>query len=178
MNEQSEKLIILLLGARAFPIPSFAHLQKEMFMLSKTYPKVDEVFNFQKHLLGVYSQTLQALAEEPYYFAGAYTFDANGIRLTREGREVFEKMMRESKNNFVFQNVISSAKLIRTLYDKLSDDELLFLMYITYPEFTELSSVYEQLVRNKGSRVRILEDLRRKGTITQERYEELSAMKF
>lgn len=174
MTETEEQLIILLLGSADRPL-SAVHLQKEMFVFSKTFPKVAEDFNFQKHYLGAYSQILQELAEEPYYFPDAYVTDEKGTHLTEKGKTIASKIIEDGASSANLKTALASFRMIRQLYDKLTDDEILFLMYATYPGYTELSSVYESLVKKKPQ---IIENLKSKGIITEDRYDELKAMKF
>lgn len=173
MNEQREKYIILLLGALNKPIPSIWHIQKELFILTKFNPKVQGLFNFEKHYQGPYSQSLQALIEEPAHNADAYTCDQRGYYLTVVGKIVFEAIVSEYKNNEKFTELMNALRLIREMYDPLSKDELLFLVYVTYPEFAEASQEYDRLVNNKHNKIRLARGLLARGIVTQERYQEL-----
>lgn len=173
MNEQREKYIILLLGASSKPIPSMWHIQKELFILTKFNPKVQGLFNFEKHYQGPYSQSLQALIEEPAHHADAYTYDQRGCHLTAAGRVVYEAIVTEYKNNEKFIELLNALRLIREMYDPLSKDELLFLVYVTYPEFAEASQEYDRLVNNRHNRSRLARNLFARGIVTEERYQEL-----
>ena len=81
-------------------------------------------------------------------------------------------MVEKYKNNS-FQIFLSSLKLIRDLYDELENEELLFLIYETYPEYTEYSRISDELLKNKSKRVKITRSLLSKGIITEKRFEEL-----
>jgi hypothetical protein len=72
-----------------------------------------------------------------------------------------------------FIRLLHSFKLIRDIYDKLTKEELLFLIYVTYPEYVELSSIYDRLVKDKEKRMQLSESLLKKGLITADRYREL-----
>jgi hypothetical protein len=63
-------------------------------------------------------------------------------------------------------------KMVRNLYDKLPTDELLFLIYSTYEDYTEKSTKSKELL-SSPKRERIAESLMRKGLITEKRYAEL-----
>jgi hypothetical protein len=82
-------------------------------------------------------------------------------------------MLNENSNDKSFILLISSLKLLRNIYDRLSKEELLFLVYVTFPEYTEFSKISDNLLNNSSNRRRILSNLLRKGAITQKRYEEL-----
>jgi uncharacterized protein YwgA len=173
MNEQREKYIILLLGASEKPCPTMWHVQKELFILSKVNPKLQELFRFEKHYQGPYSQVLQDLVHEPAHHGDAYTYDNRGYYLTAYGRVVFDGIVEQYENNENFGRIFKALQLIRQMYDPLSKDELLFLVYTTYPEYTELSSEYERLVGDKRNRKRMADTLLHRGLVTKERYNEL-----
>jgi hypothetical protein len=44
---------------------------------------------------------------------------------------------------------------------------------VTYPEYVELSSIYDRLVKDKEKRMQLSESLLKKGLITADRYKEL-----
>ena len=114
MNEEAEKYIILLLGVNDKPISSLWHLQKEMFMVSRANPKVNEFFDFEKHYNGPFSQKLQELTIEPFYFDDAYRFQTkSGIVLTEIGKKIFENIIQEYKNNDKFSDLLKTLKMIR-----------------------------------------------------------------
>jgi len=177
MNEDNinvvERYIILLLGVVDRPIPSIWHLEKELFILSKSNPIVQKFLEFERHYHGPYSQVLKEVVEEPIHFENAFILDKDGIHLTSYGKKIFNKLVEENRENKKFMEFLHALKLIRNLYDKLSVEELLFLIYITYPEFTKLSSISDRLLKNKVKRHQILRSLLRKGIITEKRYKEL-----
>lgn len=171
-----EEYIVSLLGVEDRPVPTIWHLQKEFFILTKMRPKAQRLFNFVKHYEGPYSQVLQDSAKEPMYFEDSFISKGNGeIYLTTQGRKTFEEIKEKYSNTEKFSQVLNSLKLIRDIYEKLSKEELLFLIYVTYPEFVEFSSAYDKLVKNTQRRIQLLESLLKKGLVTKGRYEELIA---
>jgi DNA-binding MarR family transcriptional regulator len=150
------------------------HVQKELFVLSQFYPKVQEFFKFEKHYQGPYSQVLQDLVVEPAYHVNAYTYDQHGYHLTPTGKKIFQQLVSQYADNEKFTQLLKASELIRRLYDKLTKDELLFLIYITYPAYTEFSDQYQRLVENKANRKKLAESLYKLGLVTEERYKELA----
>jgi len=69
-----------------------------------------------------------------------------------------------------FKKLHEAMKLIRKLYDKLSRDELLLLVYATYPEYKIKSNVYDRIYKKRKE---LAFSLLKKGLITRKRYEEL-----
>jgi hypothetical protein len=177
-EEDAEKLIILMIGSSVGPVPSFTHMQKEMFILSRTFPKVEDLFYFEHHYLGAYSQILDGLIKEPAYYPEVYSYNIRGIFLTVIGKKTHDEIIYENRKSETLNLMRNSMKMIRQLYDRLTTNELLLLMYLTYPEYTDKSSVYAGLVENAAKRNNLIENIKRKGLITEDRYEELRAMKF
>lgn len=171
-----EEYIVSLLGVEDRAVPTIWHLQKEFFILTKMHPKAQRLFNFVKHYEGPYSQVLQDSVKEPMYYEDAFVSRGNGeIYTTVQGRKTFEDIKEKYATDEKFIQVLRSLKLIRDIYEKLSKEELLFLIYVTYPEFVELSSVYDRLVKNRERRNQLSQSLLKKGLITKGRYEELTA---
>jgi uncharacterized protein YwgA len=171
-----EEYVVSLLGVENRAIPTIWHLQKEFFILTKMHPKAQKLFNFVKHYEGPYSQILQDSVKEPMYYEDAFVSKGNGeIYLTIQGRKTFDDIKEKYTGDEKFIRVLNSLKLIRDIYEKLSKEELLFLIYVTYPEFVELSSIYDRLVKNRERRNQLSQSLLKKGLITKGRYEELTA---
>lgn len=168
-----ERYMILLIGIEDKPVPSDLHLQKEIFLLSKFKESLAKSFDFNKHYFGPYSQVLDEALKNPAYFPTAFDFNEKNISLTKSGKDEFSKMKKDFAKENDFQIILSSVKLLRTLYDKLTYDELLLLIYETYPEYTEFSQVSDRILKNDNVRFRLIENIFSKGLITKERYEEL-----
>lgn len=172
-----EEYVVSLLGVADKPLPTVWHLQKEFFILTKMNPKAQQLFNFVRHYEGPYSEILQESYREPMCYEDAFDTNKNGeITLTEQGKKTFNEIKSKHTNNPKFSHFLQSLKLIRDIYDKLSKEELLFLMYLTYPEFIEYSNIYERLVKNEQTRKRICVSLLKKGLITLDRYEELISL--
>ncbi len=174
LGEESERYITLLLGVRDNPIPSMWHLQKEMFIASRSVPKISEIFGFEKHYHGPYSQTLQEVTEDPLHLDNAYKVRRDGaVSITQSGKAYFNKIVDQHKGNERFASLLQALKLTRNVYDKLGREELLFLIYMTYPDYAYASNIYDGLVGNRENRARLANSLFSKGLVTEERYNEL-----
>lgn len=168
-----ERNLILLLGVREEPIPSVMHLQKEIFLLSNFKKEIAETFNFEKHYYGPFSQVLNEALKSPAYFSEAFYFDGEKVSLTSYGRNMFLEMVKNFSKEENFNILISSLKILRDIYDKLTMDEVMFLIYETYPSYTELSEVSDRLLKDNIMREKLTKNILSKGLITKERYEEL-----
>ncbi|MEK6908463.1 MAG: hypothetical protein AABX23_00220 [Nanoarchaeota archaeon] len=176
--ELIEKYIILLLGVKDDSIYSDLHLQKEMFLLANSLPHLKEAFDFEKHYYGPYSQIVEEIIQTPRYTDKAFSFDGKKIFLSENGKTEYNKIIKIKSKENSFNELSALIKIIRSLYDSLSGEELLFLMYETFPEFTKYSEVSDNILKNKYNRKRILEGLYAKSIITDERYLELKNAKI
>ena len=169
-TEVMEKYIILLLGVVDRPVPSELHLEKELFIITRVNPQAAKYITFEKHYYGPFSVEVKDLVNNPFLYPGAFKVDKYGIRLTEKGKKAYEEIVKQNINNPRFKQLLQLLKMTRELYDKLTRDELLFLIYITYPEYAEKSKVYNELMRKKKV---IAKELLNKGIITPERYKEI-----
>jgi len=163
-------LMLLLAQGKGGLTPT--RLQKEMFLFSEIRPDLKEDLNFEQHYLGPYSRVLEETVRSPTYLSNMFAFQGKKIFLSSKGKKEYQEMLTKRKKDIKFNLLISSLKILRTIYDKLSETELLFLVYVTYPEFTKNSSISYKLLNNP-LRKRILSSLKSKEVITDGRYEEL-----
>ena len=169
-NEVIERYILLFLGVVDRHIPSILHLEKEIFISSNFNPKIKEFVHFEKHYEGPYSQEIKELVEYPLYFISAWEIENGKIKITQKGKELFKKLVEIFKDDPKFNRVLEAIRMIRELYDKLTREELLLLIYITFPEYREKSKVFDRVYKKKKE---ITKSLFRKGLITEKRYKEI-----
>ncbi|NOQ54703.1 MAG: hypothetical protein GQ558_08895 [Thermoplasmata archaeon] len=168
-----ERYIILLLGVRERPIPTATHLQKELFALTKANPRMADHISFDKHYYGPFSDDVKSISLSPIYHRDAYIMDAyNRLHLTESGGEMFNDLISDNSDRPRFQELLAMMMMVRDLYDDLSTNEVLFLVYVTYEEYTERSSLSDELL-SPTKRRQLSKRLLEKGAITSERYEEL-----
>lgn len=161
------KFIALLLSGAERPIKTRINFQKELFIFSKSFPKFFDSFDFVPHYYGPYSRIAEDIIEN---YDDYFISDKNGIYLTSEGKKLGEESIQEfsEKNR---EKIEISRNIVRSLYDSLSNDELMFLVYKTYG-YTEKSEVIERLLEKKEY---LASRLLKKGIITEKRYQELVA---
>jgi len=164
-EEFRKKLVALLLSGAENPIASKVNFQKELFLLIKAMPQFEPLFDFMPHRLGPYSNSAEHLIENnPEFFVA----DNKGIYLSDEGDRFSSSIQKEMRPEN-FERLMQSVKFIRSVYDKLTDDELMFLVYMTYG-YTEKSDRFDALLKR---REHLAESLLRKKVITHQRYLEL-----
>ncbi|MCS7385126.1 MAG: hypothetical protein NDF55_00105 [archaeon GB-1867-005] len=162
LMEIIERYIVLLLGVEEKPIPSIFHLEKELFILSRANHNVAKILQFAPHSYGPYSDVIRNLVYDSNYVA----IDNGRISLNDIGKKKYKELVKTYEEVPGFKQFLAMLKMIRRIYDKLLTDELLLLIYITYPEFGEHSIYYEKLVKKKKE---LALSLFRKGLITKKR---------
>jgi len=172
-GEILERYIILLLGIIDKPIPSLIHLQKEIFILSQANPTIQKFINFEKHYYGPYSQDINEIIQDPLYYKDAFNRDQSGrIAITPRGKEIYNQLIDRYKSNKRFLEFLAMIKMTRELYDKLTSEEFLLLIYITYEKYIEKSKVSKEIL-SKNKRIKLARNLLKKGIITENRFNEM-----
>lgn len=164
-EEIRKKIISVLLGSANKPINSKINFQKELFLVTQSFPKFGPLFNFMPHKFGPYSNSAEFTIENyPEFFDSGRP----GVKLTPAGESYYQSVLEQMQpeNRTSLEKII---KNIRSLYDDLSDNEFMFLIYKTYG-YTEKSDVFNKLMEK---RKRLATGLLHKGIITHQRYEEL-----
>ena len=160
-----KKLIALLLSGADKPIASKVNFQKELFLLIKAMPQFETLFDFMSHRLGPYSNSAEHVIENnPELFVA----DNTGIYLSGEGKQFSSSIEKEMRPEN-FERLMQSIRFIRSVYDHLSDDEFMFLVYRTYG-YTEKSDRFDALMKRKKQ---LADSLLRKKIVTRQRYLEL-----
>jgi hypothetical protein len=160
-----KKLIALLLSGADKPIASKVNFQKELFLLIKSMPQFESLFDFMSHRLGPYSNSAEHVIENnPELFVA----DNKGIYLSDEGKRFSLSVKKEMQPENLGQ-LNRSIEFIRSVYDHLTDDEFMFLIYMTY-DYTEKSDRFDALLKR---RKQLADSLLRKKIITRQRYLEL-----
>lgn len=175
-----EHLILLLLGARDQKI-SLLHLEKEAFFLWNFHPDIKKFMRFISHYRGPYSEEIQQVIRNPFNLINCWIYtpparydalSGGYVELTPHGRGEYQRLYAASSANSQMEPILAAMTMVRELYDKLSMEELLLLIYDTYPEYQKKSDVFESIRRSKK---RLAENLVKKGYIDEDRYEDLLA---
>ena len=167
-----ENYLILLLGCVDKPIRGEIHLQKEMFILANSFPIMRNFFSFDEHLFGPWDKEINEIVDESFSYKEAFQKEDGKISLTNSGKEIYSDLIKENEDKLDFQYLMSAMQLVRKLYDNLTNDELLLLIYLSYPNFKINSIKYKELVENKDRRRKLLDNLLEKSIITVEKYNE------
>lgn len=172
-----ENLILLVLGAKDIKI-SILHLEKEVFLIWNFHPSIKVYLNFIEHYRGPYSPEITETIREPMYLDNCWVYippkdkdyiSGGYVKLTFKGRNEYNRILRTIKEsqNDELMHLLTAINIARQLYDELSLDELLLLIYDTYPRYTKASEEYNRI--NKD-RISIAKQLKDKGIIDIKRY--------
>lgn len=140
----SQRYAILLLSANNFePVRGELWYQKELFLLSKNINKLGESTDFAADYMGPYSET----AKEEYTELKMCEILENEdykIKLTSFGKKVASLLEKD-----ITQEEIKIISELKSLLNDMSRDELLCLIYFTYPEMRTESVLFERINRKK-----------------------------
>jgi hypothetical protein len=119
-EEGIERYTVLLLGAVDRPIPSFLHLQRELFVISgRDHGGITkEAYQGQDQYPDLDVEPTKRLYER----------DQKGnFHITPMGKKAYNELVKVYRSDLKFRELINRTKLVRELYDKMSEEELLYL---------------------------------------------------
>lgn len=170
-QEASKKIILLLLEGSEKPVKTLVHFQKELFLLTVSFRKLNELLDFKSSNYGVYSDIANSVLENNV--GEVFDITPKGIAINEKGRkqatETLNEMNAEKK-----EKMMRTIRIIRSLYDRLTAEELEFLIYEAYG-YKEKSLDYKKL---DAHRAELSCQLLRKGAISKQRYHELLGETF
>lgn len=180
-----ENLILLVLGSKKNKKISILHLEKELFLIWNFHPSIKIYLHFIKHYRGPYSPEIPETIRDPVYLDGCWKYlppknsdyiSGGYVKLTHFGLKEYERLYNSIKNqkDDDLSHLLTAIDIVRQLYDKLDLDELLLLIYDSYPKFIDFSEEYNKINRN---RVNIANKLKNKRVIDAEKYKSLIEVK-
>ncbi len=173
-----ENFILLVLGMVDNKI-SLLHLEKEVFLLWNFHPQIKQYLTFIKHFRGPFSKEIQESILNPFYLDDYWIYippkkgdilSGGYIELTNLGRKEYQRLVNKIREDDDLLHLLAGIKTVRELYDKLTKEELLLLIYDTFPVYIEKSKVYKDIESKKA---KLAESLLHKGFIDLERYNSL-----
>ena len=165
LNDE-EKLILFTIGSLDLaPIHSKIKIQKILFLISNVFKGFQNLLEFEPHLFGPYSETLDYVLESLIKL-GLVKKEGSSYRLTGDGQELVGSL--KPKPELI--NVINDFK---SFLNDLSDDEILVFIYASYPQFISESVKWDEL---KPKRVSIAHSLLNKGKISFSKAAEIAGM--
>ncbi len=161
-QEVREHLVLLLLGTSESGLHSMLQIQKEFFYLWRSSERIKPLISFIAHYRGPYSEGLKDTVIDPMYLENLWDYlppsnrdklTGGIIRINDDGKKEFDRFMRsvqEKKNEDLIQ-LIAAMRLLHDLYDNLSSEELLLLVYVNPDnrDFITRSEIYDSIVNSE-----------------------------
>lgn len=142
------------------PLKGKVAFQKEMFLIADYIDKIREQTEFIPHTFGPYSEAAENEMGN-LKSLGLVREEGQGYRITPTGVSALGKV----RQAFTPEEIEAIADFKEFLND-LTQDELLLFIYVSHPEFTEESGVYEKVIRK---RIPTAISLYKKGKVTLEK---------
>lgn len=174
-----EYLILLVLGAVPDKKLSMLHLEKEVFLLWNFHPSIPKFIQFVAYQRGPYAESIRDSIISPYYLTEAWEYlrprsagDLTGgfVRLTIKGKRTYQAYYQTVFQQEKMRPLLAGIRIVRTIYDDLTPEELLLLIYDAYPEFRIKSEVAKEI---DNKREKLTAQLLRRGKVTTEKAAEL-----
>jgi len=138
----AQKVSILLLSSNLFePLRGKLWYQKELFLIAKNIPQLEEEIDFEEDFLGPYSEIADSELEQ---LKIENIVEKGKLRLNAYGREIAKLLASKASEKLL--QLISD---IKSLLNNLTNDELLGFIYFSYPEFTTESLEFERIKKNR-----------------------------
>jgi uncharacterized protein YwgA len=158
------RFILLLAGSKqSAPIPGPIHLQKEMFLLERVFPELEQETDFEPYFLGPHSEIVQDETDE-LRRSGLLRIDKDGIQLSEEGKTIYRELATTAS-----EVELSKIAEFKEFLNDLSKDELLAFVYFSdlTDENVESESIeYSDLL---GKRKRLAMSLFAKGKVSAQK---------
>lgn len=162
-----EKIFLMLLRAgKNKPIPGNLWLQKEMFMIAKNLQPLENYLEFQPHLQGPYSESVENKLQNLEYKGFVSKRDRN-IELTERGKEIVNEFYPSAS-----KELIDLIEDVKNFVNDLTQDELLLYVYYTYG----MASESYELENIEQKREKLAKRLYKKGKVSLEKASELAGL--
>jgi hypothetical protein len=161
-QEVREHLVLLLLGTSKSDSHSMLQIQKEFFYMWRSSERIKPLIRFIAHYRGPYSEGLKDTVINPMYLENLWDYlppsnrdklTGGFIRINSDGKKEFNRFMRaiKKKKNEDLIQLIAAMRLLHDLYDNLSSEEFLLLVYVNPDnhDFIKKSEIYNSIVNPK-----------------------------
>lgn len=137
-----QKVSILLLSSNCFErLRGKLWYQKELFLIAKNIPQLEEETDFEEDFLGPYSEIADSELEQ---LKIENIVENKNLKLTSHGQEISKLLSSKASPNLL--QLISD---IKSFANDLTNDELLGFIYFSYPTFTTESLEFKRIKENR-----------------------------
>jgi uncharacterized protein YwgA len=165
LNDE-EKLILFTIGSlNRSPIRSKIKIQKILFLISNVFKGFQNLLEFEPHLFGPYSETLDYVVESLIKL-GLVKKEGSSYSLTEDGQTLVDALNPKPE-------LLAVINDFKSFLNDLTDDEILVFVYASYPQFISESVKWDEL---KPKRVSIALSLLNKGKISFSKAAEIAGL--
>lgn len=164
--QEEEKIVIYCLGSLDnAPIRSKIKLQKLVFLISNVFKEYKDLFEFEPHLYGPYSETLEYIVQDLEKL-GLIEIERSKYKLTKKGFDLYLQLKPKKE----LMNVVEDFK---DFLNDLQDEEILAFVYVSYPKYISESIKWDEI---KTNRIKIAISLLKKEKISFGKAVEISGL--
>lgn len=161
-----EKIVLYSLGALGnTPLRSRTKLQKLLFLFSNVFQDFQDLLEFEPHLLGPYSETIDYVVEDLIQL-DLIEKRNNSYKLTEKGLEIYSQLRPKKDLTKVIED-------FKEFLNDMSDDEVLTFIYIFYPKYIAESARWNEL---KKERIKIAISLLKKQKVSYSKAVEIAGL--
>jgi len=164
-----ENLVLLVLGEAMDKEMSMLHLEKEIFLLWNFHPKIKAFVDYVPYKRGPYSEAISYVIHSPYFRTNQWTYtppkksdkySSGYIRLTENGKREYKELYDRMIKNETMQSVIAGISIVRALYDRYTPEELIYLVYRGYENYTTESEVKREIFAREDYLLRNIQKIK------------------
>ena len=160
LSDLSIAIVHLLYAGGTTAVRGKVRFQKELFLIADYIEKIGEDAQFIPHIFGPYSESAEISLDE-LISLGLVRKSGTDYTLTPEGVQVW-KMIRDSFS----EDDLEAIEDYKAFLNDLNLDEILLFVYVTYPNYTQESARFREILLK---RVPLAASLYRKGKISLEK---------
>lgn len=165
MSELQKYIVLLLNSNNNIPIKGNTWFQKELFLIAKNLKEVGEEASFESDMYGPWSENAKEQLED-LEMDDVVSKSNNKMWLSELGVEIAEELMES-----VPKECLEMISEFKELLNDLNPDELLTLIYFTFPEFTDESFVIGKI---RDNRIQNAIKLYKKGKVSLQKASEIA----
>ncbi len=143
LSELQKAMLLLAESNNNVPITGDTWFQKEIFLVAKNVPRIEEEASFDSDFFGPFSENAEEELEELEQEELVQRVGKK-IAISNLGKEVAGELKKVYK-----KEELEMIEDFKKLLNDLNDEELLTLIYFSFPETTNESQVKQKIISNK-----------------------------
>ena len=153
-------ILHLLKAKNASKIKGKVVFQKEIFLISNYIKKIEDKADFIPHSFGPYSESAEISMDE-LVSLGLVEKSDNGYKISKDGILALNKV-----KHIFSDEELEAIDDFKDFMNNLQNDEILLFVYVSFPDFTKESAVFQRVI---DKRLPYSASLYKKGKISLEK---------